>query len=392
MSKIISIEPAIDPNARPTFLLDWELTLKCNLDCSYCESTGPFRYHDNTTEHPPLHECLDTIDFMYQYVDLYMQQKPKWNRAVVLNIYGGESLFHPDIVEILQAIRSKHQAYKQHWPLIVTCTTNAVVGHNRMTQVIEYIDQFTVSYHAESLPKQKKQVLDNLSLLVEHGKKVKCIVLMHSNFDYWPELEQVIDFCKHNDIQYLPRHLDGDVNANYNSQQIKWFQNLWQTKTPIQSVTVQKELTKQVSQNLEAGGNLAKTGRACCGGRLLCVNEDLTKPVFYVPNNNFQGWSCSVNWYFLYVKQVTKEIFSNKDCMMNFDGGIGPIGSLSNPSRLINQLKQWVQDKKMPVIECKKSRCSCGICAPKSQDKKSFFKVMKKQILDVDVFDSIEKS
>ena len=33
-----TIEPAIDPANKISFLLDWEITLRCNLDCSYCSS------------------------------------------------------------------------------------------------------------------------------------------------------------------------------------------------------------------------------------------------------------------------------------------------------------------------------------------------------------------
>ena len=54
------LEPAIDPNNRISFLLDWELTMKCNLDCSYCGNG-----HDNSTKHPPLNECLKTLNFMF---------------------------------------------------------------------------------------------------------------------------------------------------------------------------------------------------------------------------------------------------------------------------------------------------------------------------------------
>ena len=157
MIDIHALEPAIDPNGRPTFLLDWELTLKCNLDCSYCGDNLDSGGHYTKAKHPPLNECLKTIDFMFQYVDLYMQYKPKWTKAVVLNIYGGESLIHPDIVEILKAVNRKYQYYKEKWPLKITCTTNGIIGRRRMNQIVDLIEEFTVSYHCENLPKQKQQ-------------------------------------------------------------------------------------------------------------------------------------------------------------------------------------------------------------------------------------------
>lgn len=375
MSKIISIEPAIDPNARPTFLLDWELTLKCNLDCSYC----PTDYHDNSTDHPPKQQCFETIDFMLAYVDLYMEKKPSWSRSVVLNVYGGESLFHPDIVEILTRVRQQHRAYQDRWPLTVTCTTNGVVGRKRMSDVAKLIDEFTVSYHAESLIKQKQQVRDNLLLLKKSNRRVKCVVLMHGNESHWPELLEHIEFCKNNDIRYLPRQLDGNKNSNYNTGQITWFQNMWAQRSPNKSVPKQIQMMEHKNLREQEDATLSDVGRACCGGRLMCTNSDMKHPVFYMPDNNFHGWQCSVNWFFLYIKQYTKEVFVNKDCRMDFHGNVGPIGHLDQASVLLAQTKQDLEGPS-PVIECKKQRCVCGLCAPKAQSTNQYIDIMRKHV------------
>jgi MoaA/NifB/PqqE/SkfB family radical SAM enzyme len=106
-----SVEAAIDLNNRLTFLLDWELTMKCNLECDYCES-GVDGGRDNSTAHPPVEECLRTIDFMFAYAENAIKDKKAGLKAVVLNVYGGESLHHPDIVEILQA--SEHTSHTKH--------------------------------------------------------------------------------------------------------------------------------------------------------------------------------------------------------------------------------------------------------------------------------------
>jgi pyruvate-formate lyase-activating enzyme len=377
MNKIISIEPAIDPNARPTFLLDWELTLKCNLDCSYCPTEGPWRTHDNREDHPSLESCLKTIDFMYSYVDLYMSKKPKWNRAVVINLYGGESLFHPDIVEILTQVREKHQPYQDRWPLTVTCTTNGVVGRKLMSSVVDLIDEFTVSYHCESLPKQKQQVLDNMLLLKNQGRKFKCVVLMHGDYQHWPELEEVIEFCKTNEIKYLPRQLDGDMHSNYNKNQIIWFEKLWQNRSPSKSQSEQKQLVDGKINDTQ----LNRVGRACCGGRLMCANQNLKHPIFYVPDNHFNGWSCSVNWFFLFVRQTTGEIFVNKDCRMNFDGTMSPIGYMDNTDQLLQETKNRLDSDSLPLMTCARERCYCGLCSPKAQDSKTLETIMKKYVL-----------
>ena len=160
------LEPAIDPNNRISFLLDWELTLKCNLDCSYCGSG-----HDNSTSHPSKDECIKSLEFMFEYVDLYMNTKPKGIRYVILNVYGGESLHHPDIVEILSQIQEKYQPYQDRWHLTVTTTTNAILSHKKLSNILPYIDEFTVSYHAENTDKQKQQFKDNLLIIAQSGKR-----------------------------------------------------------------------------------------------------------------------------------------------------------------------------------------------------------------------------
>jgi MoaA/NifB/PqqE/SkfB family radical SAM enzyme len=387
MSKIISIEPAIDPTARPTFLLDWELTLKCNLDCSYCPTPQKVplsvAYHDNTADHPPLDECLKTIDFMYEYVDAYMEYKPRWTRAVVMNIYGGESLFHPNIAEILKQVKIRHEQYKDRWPITVTCTTNGVVGQNRMLEIVDLIDEFTVSYHAESLKKQKQQVKENLLLIKQKQRRVKCVILMHGNQEHWPELLELVEFCKQHNINCLPRQLDGPTNSNYNSEQVVWFKDFWKQKNLSKSQAKQQEILSDKTE-LESSNTvtLNKVGRACCGGRLMCTNSELKDPIFYIPDNVFTGWSCSVNWFFLYVKQHTREIFTNKDCRMRFDGTVGPIGNLDHAQDLIEETKKLLENKNMPVITCAKDHCWCGLCAPKAEHKEDFFKVMEKHITE----------
>lgn len=381
-----SLEPAIDPNARPTFLLDWELTMKCNLDCSYCGNDPIIGGHWSKATHPPLDECLHTVDFMFEYVDLYMQHKPKWTRAVVLNIYGGESLLHPDILDILKAVKEKYSIYQNSWPLKITCTTNATIGIRTFEKVSEYINEFTFSYHCESLPKHKETFKKNVLFLKEKNKDLKCIILMHGNQDHWPELLEVIKFCKKHNVNYLPRHIDGSVNSTYNAEQIKWFKDLYIQNSPKKSQETQKKNIIASDKFNTNEVSLTSVGRACCGGRSLCSNKNLKQPLFYTIGNNFKDWYCSVNWMFLYVKQHNGNIYTNKDCQMNFEGNVAPIGTLSKYQLLLDWTKSKLGNKKMPVIQCKKDNCKCGLCAPKALTRLDFDDIIKKHIIQ-DVFE-----
>jgi hypothetical protein len=292
---------------------------------------------------------------MLEYVDRYMQQKAKWSREVILNVYGGESLFHPNIQEIHAAVKSKHEQYD--WPMTVITTTNLIVGKNLLQQIMPHIDEFTASYHSENTVKQKQMFRDNLLTLRDAGKRLKVIVLL--NPAHWDDAMSMIDFCAAEKISYLPRQLDHspeNTQFNYKIEQLEWFGKLYN-----------KDVTAA------ANGDLAATGRACCGGRQLCLDQNYKKRDNYVLDNNFRGWHCSVNWFFLYIKQLTGEVFTNKDCKMRFDGTVGPIGHLNDPAQMFDQIRDSI-----PAITCAKSRCYCGLCAPKAETRELFDEIMPK--------------
>lgn len=360
-----SVEAAIDPNNRMTFLLDWELTMKCNLDCDYC-STGIYGGHDNSTAHPPLDQCLATIDFMFAYVDHVMNQRRAAFKSVILNVYGGEALNHPDIVPILQAVRRRYQEVNPEWRLKITTTTNLIVSSKKLDQLIELIDEFTASYHTNSTLRQKEQFNSNV-LKVNSAKPIKCVILMHADPELFQDAQNQIDWCTQHSIKHLPRQLDRPVAAkefDYQPQQVVWFEKLYHSKSFGAAV----ELTDTDTDSVD----LSRKGRACCGGRQLCVDQNHRERHFFV-NNNFHGWHCSVDQFFLYIKQVNGEVYVNKDCKMNYQGQIGPIGTLANAQAILQQQRQGT-----PTIVCAKSRCLCGLCAPKAKDLADYNEIMLK--------------
>lgn len=367
------LEPAIDPNNRISFLLDWELTMKCNLDCSYCPS-GLYDGHYNIMPHPPLDECLRTIDFMYQYVDMYMSTKPRGIKYVILNVYGGESLHHPDIVEILEKCAKVYQErYKDRWHLTITTTTNAIVSEKKINKIIPYIDEFTCSYHTENSDKNKQLFRDNLLRIKQAGKRLKVVVLRHPESELWAEAEAMTQWCDSHQIRHLNRqldHVETKTQFNYNKQQVEWFDSFYQKKSYKAVVSVP---IKQVDTHFD----LSDSGRACCGGRQLCKDANQKNRHFFV-ENKFTDWYCSVNEFFVYIKQVTGEVFVNKDCKMNFEGQVGPIGSLSDTQTLLESTQSMLASDTRPVIQCKKSLCLCGLCAPKAKNLSKFNSIMEK--------------
>lgn len=381
MNKIIPINSigfALSPDNIPSFLLDWEVTKKCNLDCSYCPTDIETGGHDNNSKHPNLEECLKTIEFMYEYVDLYMEHKKSSQRKVILNVYGGESLFHPNIVEILQACRDKYKSYADKWELTITTTTNAVINKNIWSNIIPLIDEFTVSYHAEHLPKQSKLFFNNLFTLKELNKRVKVVVMMHADLELWKNSIAAIEFCQTNNIRYLAKPYD-NPDLSYSDEQYDYIKNYWITNTNTKNLVESK-------QRLESIGNKDRVisvneGRACCGGRKLALNNSLSSSVTFVPRQGFKDWYCSVNWFFLYVQQVTGKVYTNRDCRTSFNSKVEPLGYLENTSQMIDQLKDHLTDKTLPVIKCVKSICVCGYCAPKAENISDFKELISRNVV-----------
>lgn len=383
MTDIHSIESAIDPNNKPLFLLDWELTKLCNLDCSYCPTGPESGGHDNSTNHPPLDRCLKTIDLMYEYVDAYQSYKKSWLQSVVLNVYGGESLFHPDIQTILQEVRCRHKKYS--WDLTVTCTTNLIIGKHQLSKIIDLIDEFTVSFHSESLPKQQKQCLDNLLLLKQANKKVKCVIVMHNNPDLWNTCISAAEFCKTHDIAYYTKPLDNrEPEWEYRHDQKEYFKIYRLEKTVNKSIERHAQLV-QLSDQTDLSG--IHSGRSCCAGRCLSTNNNIKESLNFIPKQDFKDWYCSVNWYFVYINQLTEQVYNNKDCRVNFNGTVGPMCTLDTMPDYIKNLKEQLALNTLPTVKCVKRICICGFCAPKADTIEQLNTIMKKYVVPSITFD-----
>jgi hypothetical protein len=311
---------------------------------------------------------------MFEYVDQYMKTKPKGIRYVILNVYGGESLYHPDITKILTQVRNEYARYQDRWHLTVTTTTNAIVSKKLLESIIPLIDEFTVSYHTEHTVKQRQQFKNNLLTISKSGRRIKCVVLMHSRPDLFEDATNMINWLTENKIQHLPRQLDHPTKVtdfNYTQEQVVWFDKLYNTKN-YNSVTDLSTPVKTFEKY-----DLSDTGRTCCGGRQLCKDSNHKNREFFV-SNKFPDWYCSVNHFFLYVKQVTGEVYVNKDCKMNFNGTVGPIGNLDNTDQILSILQTQLENSTLPVIQCKKYQCWCGLCAPKAKELETYNKIMQK--------------
>ena len=371
MTDIVSIDSAIDLDHRPAYNIDWEITFFCNLDCSYCDS------HDNSTKHPRADRCKHGIDFAFKYADLVMSVKKPYERSVSLNILGGETLIHPDIVEILEYMNNLYKTnYKDRWTLTTNITTNGVIGRNVLAKCLPIITNWTVSYHTESNDKQKAMALDTIYMLHDSGKRYDVRLMMHKDDVRFKECQDLATQFDQDGIKYSLKPIGATVNVakrwdeeqpgvhTYDTPQTTYLLNYW--KKP------KSDLIK-----IDDRFVVASAGYPCCSEKNMCVNGDRKNTTKLIGRTEFREWYCSVNWSFLFIKQNTEEIFHNKSCQATTFGTVGPIGTISDATTILNDFQNQIESKSVPVIRCPKAICGCGICAPKAQSKDDFNQLIK---------------
>jgi hypothetical protein len=253
------------------------------------------------------------------------------------------------------------------------------VGPNQWKKIAGLIDEFSVSYHAEILPKQHQQYLDNILYLKEQNKRFKCVVMMHNNPEHFAKSEKIVEFCKDHNMRYVEKPLDNaEEKWAYTPDQFARLKTFWMNSVPVSKQPESKS-------NLESIGDQDKIqsiaeGRPCCGGRKLSLNNDLKSCVSFVPKQGFQDWYCSVNWFFLFVRQLDGAVYTNKDCRTSTTGRVEPLGNLKNYQSIISKVKEQFDSRTMPVIKCVKDICMCGFCAPKADNLADYNKLLDRNL------------
>jgi hypothetical protein len=208
--------------------------------------------------------------------------------------------------------------------------------------------------------------------------------MMHNDVELFADSEDMIYFCKLNKLRYVAKPLDNvETNWMYNRDQFNKLKTVWTSLVPVAQQLNYTAKIDLIGKNDTVSS--IQEGRPCCGGRKLSLNGDLKSNVNFVPRQGFEGWSCSVNWFFLFVRQLDGAVYTNKDCKTSTTGLIEPLGYLSHSADIVNTLKTQLETNSMPVIQCVKLTCLCGFCAPKAESRKDFMELIQRNV-PVDVF------
>jgi MoaA/NifB/PqqE/SkfB family radical SAM enzyme len=297
--------------------------------------------------------------------------KPLYERRAALNLIGGEPFAHPDIVDILKYSHELYQReYRERWKISVVITTNGLAGPKIVDRCRDFIDQWTISYHTETLEKQKSLVIKNIMNLHNKGQKVEVRVMAHPQPDKFQEAQSVHEMLKAKGVNALFKPIN---KANYDNA--RYFRINWQTKKTSQN------------DDLNSSYNTDK-GICCCAERPLILDHDRSKVVKFIPDNNFKGWYCALNWHFLFV-EYDKNVYHNMSCRISHKTGRRePIGTIDDYDKILDDLQQQIQDKKVKVLRCPKDRCvGCGMCATKASTVQGLREAMKHRLIDVDILD-----
>jgi len=335
------------------FMITWDTGKRCNYNCTYCDSTR----HDNYSLFHSLSEYLETFNFIKNYVEIYERRKNNPADHVNINFTGGEPTLNPSFFELVDEIKRDNNNYR------LSLTTNGAWNRKYTEKIKKRFSGVTVSYHAESNSKLKELVIENILALKDTGIWLQVNVMLHA--DYFNECVEIYEYLKSQNIKVNPRPIgDGNEKSNgwfkdhdgyfrktsheYTQRQIDWF--FYETG---------------MSKNTDCTSG-DEFGRGCCGGR--CI-EGLIDGVWQQISSidtHFKDWYCSVNWYFLHIEQHTGLVYHHQTCQAKFQGGKGPIGSLSDTQKILDNVSESINKNK--IIKCPNTRCGCGMCVPKAKN------------------------
>jgi len=216
------------------FQVTWDLGRRCNYDCSYC----PSHRHDNFSPHASLEELKNSADFVFEYIDIYMEYRNF--KYASIGFTGGEPTVNPNFIEFVKYFKSIYKTkYSHRYKCSFALTSNGAMSKKMSEHIMDNFNHVTISYHAEAEENLKKQVIERIEYIYENGPLKECTVSINVMF-HAAFFDECKDLCKYFDskgIKYVPRIIgeEPDSRSNfahqYTKEQLQWFKEYWDNNT-----------------------------------------------------------------------------------------------------------------------------------------------------------------
>lgn len=150
---------ALEMNFPIDYQILWDLSRKCNFDCSYCWPS----VHNNTDKHYDYEVIKQTMD---RAIDNWAGgEQIRWNFG------GGEPTLHPNFLDIIKHLKSKNQ-----WTMV---TTNGSRTNRYWKEARQYLNTANFSCHFEGV--DLELFISNIELVAEWHDQVAD--------DFWIEVK-----------------------------------------------------------------------------------------------------------------------------------------------------------------------------------------------------------
>lgn len=400
----------IDNTEEKSFQVTWDVGRRCNYDCSYC----PPHRHDNVSKHASYEKLVNTFNFVRDYYNI-IQQYTRTKQHISFSFTGGEPTNNPNLLKFLKYMKTFDDELDYHQ--IISITTNGTFSAKYCDELTAMDIGVTLSYHCEADAKLKSKIVDRIYQLNERKKrKPKINLMFHAREDYFRECVDLANRFIRDGVNFSPRIIGEGGSTfpyahTYTKEQFQILKDFWKAKnTAVKNVandtkTNSKPFDKKVVENIEVkpieykaiqdkketpndiSKKNAKTkainlGRPCCGGRPFCTTDTskTTETAVYLPNTEFKGWKCLVNWHWLHIEQQTDEVYHHQTCQATFNNNRGSIGTIAESDVIIDKLKKQLATGYMPVIVCSRRVCGCGMCLSKARDDDDIKDLFKKTV------------
>ena len=216
------------------FQVTWDLGRRCNYDCSYC----PVHRHDNFSPHASLEELQSSVDFLLEYIDIYMEYRSYKSASIAFT--GGEPTVNPNFIKFVKYLKEEYKnKYEHRYDCNFALTSNGAMGQKMAENVIENFDHITISYHAEADVALKKQVVDRIEYIYANGPCEHCTVSINVMFHaaYFDECVGLCSYFDSKGIKYVPRVIGeepgskSDFSHKYTETQLQWMKDYWNKNT-----------------------------------------------------------------------------------------------------------------------------------------------------------------